>query len=373
MKDLTHPSQHRTWVEIDLSAIAGNVRLFREAVGAGCQVMPSVAANACGHGIVQASRAALSGGASRLAVATCREGQTLREAGIGVPVQMVGACLPEEVETAIRYNLTISLHDLDTARLAAVTASRAGRAVPVHMEIDCGGGSLGFSPGNAPAAAREIAGLPGLVFEGVGTHLAEATGSDGNPLQLKDFTRICGELEAAGITGLLRHAAYSSGVPQYPETSLDMVRPGTGVFGFVSPGSPTLEAKLRPAMAWRAAIALLKDFSGVPGPRRVAVLPVGYADGYRRAIRENAQVLIRGRRARVVGSISMNHILVDVTGMDSLAPGTIATLMGEDRGARIDIHELAGWGGVTPAELTTGIGERVGRRYVGEWRPELTV
>ena len=364
MKELSHPSLHRTWVEIDLGAIIANVRYFRETVSAACQIMPSVMADAYGHGSVEVSRAALAGGATRLAVATCREGQTLREAGIGVPIQVLGASLPEEIETAVRYNLTLSLQDLETARLVAVTAMHHGRVAPVQIEIDTGERRLGFLPESAVAAACEIAGFPGMVFEGAFTRLAEASDRDRSLRQLGEFTRACHEIEDAGITGFMRHAANSASTLLHPESHLDLVRPGCGVLGFLPQTCAGLSSVLRPAMSWRAAIVLLKDFpSGDAPARRVAVLPVGYADGYQPEFSRRARVLIRGKRVPVVDAVSMDYTLVDVTGVDGLTPGTVATLMGEDRGERIGIQELSAWGEVTPSELTVGIGGRVGRQY----------
>ncbi len=377
MKELGHPSLHRTWVEIDLSAIADNVRYYRNLIGPGRLLMPAVKADAYGHGAEAAARAALAGGADRLAVATCLEGQILREAGIGVPIQVLGASLPEEVRTAVRYNLTLSLHELEIARLVSIEAALGNRVIPVQFKVDTGMGRLGILPENAVAAAREVSGLPGLRFEGVFMHFADAGDDAYSRFQLERFNLACSALERAGITDFIRHAANSAAALLYPEARFDMIRPGAGIYGYHSPGWLRREFPLRPALSWKSAVIQAKDYP--PGsslgssrtfttrrPTRIAVLPVGYADGYRREFSNRAEVLVRGRRAPVVGMVSMDYAMVDATHLEDILPGTVATLLGEDGGDRILPEELAEWGETIPYCLTAGLGKRVGRQYVGD-------
>lgn len=377
MKELPHPSLHRSWVEIDLSAIADNVRFYKELAGAKHMVMPAMKADAYGHGAAMAARAAIKGGAERLSVATCLEGQKLRESGIGVPIQVIGAAFPEEVKTAVKYNLTMSLHELDIARLIALEAVRGERIIPVHFKIDTGMGRLGILPENAVAAAREIFDLPGLRFEGVFMHFADSSDEAYSRFQIQRFQKACDELDNAGITGYVRHAANSSAALLYPEAIYDMIRPGSGVYGFQSPSWLSNEFPLRPAMSWRSAIIQLKDYP--PGsslgynrtfttrrPTRVAVLPVGYADGYRREFSNRAEVIIREQRAPVVGIISMDYTMVDVTDLPDLDTGAVATLLGVDGDERITLEEMAEWADTIPYCLTVGVGARVGRQFVGD-------
>ncbi len=376
MDELAHPSLHRTWVEIDLTAIADNVRAFSELVGPDCCVCPCVKANAFGHGAVPVAKAALAAGAERLAVATCLEGQTLREAGIGVPIQVLGALFPEEVETAVRYNLTFSLHDLYIARLAAIAAAKAGTIVPVHVKIDTGMGRLGILPENAVAAAREIFSYPGLRFEGVFMHFADASDEEYSLWQIERFRAACRNLEEAGVRGFLRHAASSSAIVMFPDAWFDMVRPGAGIYGYLAPARLRERISLRSAMSWYAAVIQVKDYP--PGanlgynrtfttkkPTRVAVIPVGYADGYRRECSNRAEALVKGRRARVVGMVSMDYAMLDVTDFPEVEIGTVATLLGSDGSQTISAEDLAEWGGTIPYTVTANLGERVGRLYRG--------
>ncbi|MDR1520825.1 MAG: alanine racemase [Planctomycetota bacterium] len=375
MRELPHPSRHRAWVEVDLQAIADNVGVFRRLAGSGRQVMPAVKADAYGHGAVAAARAALAGGADRLAVATCLEGQELREAGIGTPIQLLGALLPEEARAVVRLNLIPSLHELDLARLISIEAVMAGRIVPVQMKIDSGMGRLGVLPEKAATTALEIASLPGLSLEGVFTHFADAADAAYSREQLARFNAASAGIEAAGVTGFLRHAASTTAALLYPESFFDMIRPGAGVYGYASPDGLARDAALRPALAWRSLVIQIKNYPPAANlgynrtfttrrPTRVALLPVGYADGYRREFSNRALVIINGKRVPVLGMVSMDYAMADVTDLEDVAPGAVATLLGEDGAERITAEELAAWGGTIPYCLTSGIGPRVARVYM---------
>ncbi len=247
--------------------------------------------------------------------------------------------------------------------------------MPVHLKIDTGMGRLGILPEQAVEAAQEIAGLPNLHLEGVFMHFAEPDDTDYSRLQIARFAAACDALEAAGVSGFLRHAAGSAAAVLYPEAHFDMVRPGSAVYGYLSPGWLREKFPLLPAMHWRSAVIQVKDYP--PGsalgynrtfttarPTRIAVLPVGYADGYDRAFSNRAQALVRGRRVPVVGMVSMDYTMIDVTGIEGVRPGTVATLMGEDGGQSIAAEELADWGGTIPYCVTCGVGKRVGRQYI---------
>lgn len=379
MELLSHPSQHRSWVEINVSAITGNTRRFKRLVPRDTAVMPAVKADAYGHGAIQAARAALAGGATRLAVATCQEGQSLRESGIGVPIQILGASLPEEVDAAVKFNLTPSLHNIEIAELFAVAAHSRQRVVPIHVKIDTGMGRLGILPQNAAAAAREIASLPNLHLEGVFMHFADPGDIDYSKEQIRRFNSACENLRRAGVAHFLKHAASAAGAVLHPDAHFDIIRPGSGIYGYLLPVGLAAGFPLEPAMAWRSAVIQIKDYPAGQNlgychtfttrrPTRVAVLPVGYADGYRREFSNRAQVLIRGRRAPVVGMVSMDYSMVDVTELEEFEVGTVATLLGPDRGDCIGAGELAEWGCTIPYCITTGIGPRVGRLFVSEWK-----
>ncbi|MDR0362787.1 MAG: alanine racemase [Planctomycetota bacterium] len=375
MRGLTHPSRHRSWLEIDLSALARNIRAFRRLIGPGRMLLACLKADAYGHGAEMSAKTAAAAGADRIGVATILEGERLRAAGVGVPIQVLGASFPEEIRAAVQYNLTLSLHDGDMAGLVAVEAAHLGRTVPVHLKIDSGMGRLGVLPENAVRVAGEIVAMPGLRLEGVFTHFADAADPEYSREQIRRFNAACADLESAGVTGLIRHAASSSAAILLPESRFDMVRIGAGVYGYLAPRSLQEVFPLDPVMIWRSPIIHLKDYP--PGaslgynmtfttsrPTRIAVLPIGYADGYRRGYSNRAEVLIRGRRAPVVGLVSMDYTLVDVTGLDDLDIGCEATLLGPSGGGMITPEELAEWGDTIPYCVTTALGSRLERVYL---------
>ena len=400
---LPHPSHHRSWIEVDLSAIADNTRAMLAHCPAGTRLTAVIKADAYGHGAVATAKTVLSAGASRLAVATCLEGQELRRAGVAAPIQILGATLPEEVELAVSANLVVSAHEPAIAQLASLAANRLGATATVHLKIDTGMGRLGILPDDALPVAREISRLPSLRFEGVFMHFADPADLAYSRQQLAVFEEVARGLEEAGLgnasvaeahrppssaaarkkgrktataTGrLIRHAASSGAALLHPEASLDAIRPGCALYGFTSPAWVKHGIGLRPALAWRSTVAQIKDYP--PGlslgynrsftttrPTRVAVLPVGYADGYSRSFSNKSDVLLRGRRVSLVGIVSMDYIMADITGMDDIAVGTVATLIGEDNGQRITLEELAERGDTIPYCIATSLGRRPGRGYV---------
>jgi len=380
--ELKHPSLHRTWVEVDLDAIEANLHAFQALVGPQTRILAPVKADAYGHGAVPTARALLRAGAARLAVATAAEGAELRQGGIAAPIQVLGALLPEEVEEAVAHGLTLSLHELDLARLASLAAADLNRTASVHLKIDTGMGRLGILPADAGRAAAEIARYPHLRLEGVFMHFAEAADEAYSREQIRRFEEALAVLDAAGVQGLLRHAANSTAAILYPESRYDFIRPGLGLYGMHDPAWTADRLPLRPALTWKCLVIQVKDYP--PGhslgynrtftttrPTRVAVLPLGYADGYQRAYSNRADVLIHGRRARVVGMVSMDYAMADVTGLDNVTVGTDVTLLGADGDERIPAEELAALGGdVIPYEITTRIGPRVGRCHVRHARPD---
>ena len=372
---LQHPSHHRSWIEVDLSALGRNVRRFCDLVADGIEVMPCVKADAYGHGAIATSRAAVMAGASRLVVATSQEGEELRAAGIEVPIHILGASLPEEVPRAIEENLTLSIHETEIARLVSLAAVKHQRQVPVHLKIDTGMGRLGILPEDVVAAAREIAHLPGLQLTGAFMHFADAGDEAYSVAQLARFKDACDALEGDGLQLPLCHAANSAAAVLYPDSHFQMIRPGAGIYGYHCPGWLQKRFPVEAVLSWRCVVVQLKDYP--PGkslgynrtfttrrPTRVAVLPVGYGDGYLRSFSNRADVLIHGERAPVVGMISMDYAMVDVTDLSGVEVGSHVTLIGQDGEGQISVEELAEHADTIPYCITTGLGRRPGRCYI---------
>lgn len=373
-----HPSLNRSWVEINLDAVMENVRKFKNLVGSNVEIMHAVKANGYGHGAVEISRAALSAGASRLGVGNCHEGEELRASGIAAPIQVLGALLPEEVEDAVEANLTLSIHDIDIARLISLAAVRQEKQTKVHIKIDTGMGRLGILPEDIEETLAEIKTFPGLDIEGIFTHFSEAEDKEYSLSQISLFSEVTERLAKKGFNFFLKHAANTTAAVLFPQSHYDMIRPGIGIYGMHSLSRLNREFPLRPVLTWRCLVVQIKDYPEgcflgynrtfkTKRRSRVAILPIGYADGYRRGFSNKADVLIAGKRCPVIGSVSMDYTMVDVTELDenNICVGSTATLLGQDNEENISAEELSSLlPDAIPYEITSCIGDRVGGMFV---------
>ena len=367
-----HPVRHRpTVVEVDLEAIRHNVRRLKPA---GAELMAVVKADAYGHGDVPVARAALEAGATWLGVALVEEGLALREAGISARILVLSE-LPRGAEAeAVRADLTPTVYTEEGVEALAREARAAGRALPVHVKLDTGMHRVGLWP---PERAVELCRLVverGLELEGLWTHFASAESDEPTTLaQLERFLRAAEAVREAGLRPRLLHAANSAATIRFPKAHLDFVRPGAAVYGLAA--GPGLAEGLRPAMTLRSRVSFVKRLEA--GERLsyghryrlerdawVATVPVGYADGYPRALSGKADVLIRGRRHRVAGTVTMDQLLVDC-GEEPVAPGDEVVLLGAQGSERITAEELAEHAGTIGYEIVTAISARVPREHVG--------
>jgi alanine racemase len=364
-----------TWLRVDLDAIAGNVRLLRAA--AGVPLMVVLKADGYGHGAVRVARAALGAGASALAVATFGEGRALRERGIAAPVLVLGYLPPWQAEEALRLGLDCAVYDDEGADALAAAGAALGTPARVHLKVDTGMARLGLRPAEAGPFLARLRGLPGLEVAGIYTHFASADAADLSfaRRQLAAFTGLLAELAAAGLRPPLAHAANSAAALRLPEARLDMARPGIACYGLAPGPDAPLPPGFRPALSFHSEVAQVKahpagtpiSYGGVyvtPGPAVIATIPAGYADGVRRspAWRE---VLVRGRRAPVVGRIAMDYLMADVSAIPGVRRGDAVVLIGSQGDETIGADEVAGWLGTISYEIVAGILPRVPRE-VGE-------
>lgn len=371
-----------SWVEVDLEAIAHNVRALRRAVGPRTSVLAVVKANAYGHGAAPVARAALAAGAAGCAVANLSEALALRRAGIPGLILVIGHTPGELAAEALAHEVTATVFDLATARAFSAAALAAGRPARVHVKVDTGMGRLGALPADAGALLESLAGLPGVVVDGLFTHFSCADCDDGYTReQLACFLPIA----LRHGQGRLVHAANSAGALAYPEARFDAVRAGLAMYGMnpfaparCAPGGRALPAldDLRPALAWKARLSQVKalpDGHGVSygatyrcaGERRVAAAPVGYGDGFRRGPQHAGYVLVRGARAPILGRVCMDQVIVDVTEVPGAQAGDEVVLLGAQGGERITAEDVAERTGTINYEVTTAITARPERRYVG--------
>lgn len=356
---------------IDLEQLRQNVRLIRSAVPDSAMLLAVVKADAYGHGAVQVARTALEAGASFLAVAQPWEGVQLREAGILAPILVLGAALPADGKTAIQYDLTLTVSSAEAVRSLAAAVNGTG-CVSVHLKLDTGMCRIGArTEAEVQDVLHALAASPQVRMTGVFTHFADADGNDVTftQKQLERFRALCSLLP----DDIVRHCANSAAIHRLmPEAAFDMVRMGISMYGY-----PPVETNLpvKPFLTWRTHVTHVKDIQAgdtvsygrtfrAEHPMRIATLACGYGDGYHRASSDQAEVLIHGRRVRVIGRICMDQMMADVTDVDNVRPGDTATLLGTDGEATITAEDIARWAGTISYEVLLAATGRVHRVWL---------
>ena len=366
------PIVSRTWAEIDPDALRHNAAAVRAHVGAGVQLMAVVKANAYGHGFGPVVRA-LAGRVEMFGVANVREAAEVRGHAAGAPVFILGPALPEERPEIVARRFVPSISSVEEARAFAALAG--AEPLAVHLKIDTGMGRTGVWESEAVAAAREILALRGVRITGLASHLPVADEDDAfTREQLARFHATVAELRALGLAQPVVHVENSAGLIGFPAQAGDMVRAGLMLYG--SAPRPEFQPRLRAAMTWKTRIALLRTAPAGHGisygrtfkttrPTRVATLAVGYADGYRRHLSgRGAQVLIGGQRCPVLGRVTMDQIVADVTALPAVEVGDDVVLIGRQGAEEILAAELAEKARTIAWEIFTGIGWRVKRIYL---------
>jgi alanine racemase len=372
---------YRCWAEIDLAALRGNLAWIRHRVGPQKKIITVVKADAYGHGLKQIAALLMQSGTDIFGVANLVEAQAIRSVGRGWPVLMLGACLPQEVELAVRDGVMPTISSLAEARAFDAAAARQKKIADVQVKVDTGMGRLGVAVADANSLLKRMKSLRHLSVTGLYTHFASAE-DDAifSREQRRRFDSVIERLRAEKILPPLIHAQNSAALLHEPDDSPNVVRPGLLVYGIVPPGRRRLnkvsDSHLVPALSLKCRVSLVKEIPrGTPlsyggtfvAPRtmRVATLTAGYGDGFPRAASNRAEVLLRGRRCRVLGRVTMDQMLVDVSRITTLRSGDEAVLIGKQGREEITATELAAWCGTVPWEILTGITYRVPRVYRG--------
>lgn len=364
----------RTWAEISLENIKHNVKAIKRVLPDGTRFLGVVKADAYGHGAVPVAKAILEAGGDYLAVACIAEAQELREAGIAAPILILGITPPEFAVELAKLDVTQSVSSLSYAKALSEALDRPLRC---HMKLDSGMGRIGFGCKNGCTedmlAALE---LPNLDFEGIFTHFAvsDCPEEDFTAEQYRRFISTVEQLESRrGRRFAIRHCANSGAVINFREYSLDMVRPGLMTYGMY-PAAETGGIELLPAMSLKSRIYAINEFEAgdsisygrifvADSNMKVAVIPVGYADGISRSLSGKLEILVRGKRCRQIGRICMDMCMVDVTGIEC-SEGDIVTLIGRDGDECIAAEELAEMQGSINYEVTCDVAPRVPRVYM---------
>ena len=373
----------RYWAEVDLGVAKENYNIIRSRLCESTKLCCVVKANAYGHGALPMANLYQSLGADFFAVANIDEAIGLRQGGIVRPILILGYTPPEYARTLAENSISQTVFSLDYAEELGAFASAAGATVKAHIKLDTGMGRIGFSYkseadsealGEIISACRQ----KGLEPEGIFTHFSVADEGDGGreytKRQFDLFMSACGQLESEGITFKLRHASNSAAAIDFPEYQLDMVRAGIVLYGLMPSNRLSLEG-IRPVLSLRSVISFVKechagerisyggDFVTEEG-MRIATVPGGYADGYRRIpAGKEGFVLVGGRRARITGRVCMDQFMIDASELEGIKRGDRVTVLGEDCGEVISADDIAALWGTINYEVLCGIGERVPRIY----------
>jgi len=374
-----------TWAAVSLSALRQNLRTVQKHVGAGVTVCAVVKADAYGHGAVECSRALETEGAKWLGVTSLDEAIPLREAGIEARILLMTGFWRGEESEIVRLGLTPTVWEpwhIESVEKAAAALHVARH--PVHLKVDTGMGRLGVSLDGLPAVLAALKTAKHLVPEGVSTHLASSEIMDAPSVadQQRRFEEAERMLRSAGLEPSFVHMANTGAVISRRETWNNMVRPGVALYGYYLPfqragrevSGGTLRLPVKPVLTWKTRILSLRDFAadqalGYGGtyvtraPAHVAVLPVGYADGYNRQLSNRGRVIVREHYAPIVGRISMDLTLVDVTGIPGISVGDEVILLGSQDSLSVDAQEHAELANSSPYEILCNISKRVPRKY----------
>lgn len=372
------------WVEVNLQAIAHNARRLAQ-IAAPAELMAMVKANAYGHGAIPCAQAALHGGAKWLGVYTIGEGIELRQAGITAPILVVGPTMPELARAGVEHNLTLTIFSMDGAQAISDAAREFNTRARVHIKVDTGMARLGVFSEHALDFARAVHELPNIEIDGVFTHFAMADTPDafgikgwGNAYtqqQLEKFRGVIASLETAGIAPRYRHCANSPAAVHLAEARFNLVRAGILLYGLdPSPEMPR-PSDFIPALSFKTKIALIKQVPAgtyvsygctfrAERPTRLAVIMIGYADGFRRKPTNYGEVLIHGKRAPIAGRVCMDQTMIDVTDIDDVQVGDEVVLIGRQGPAEISAEEVGEKLGTNNYETIATISARLERRYV---------
>ena len=364
------------WIEIDLSAIQHNLRQVRRLVGPRTQILAVVKANAYGHGLAPVAEALVGSKTDLLGVASVLEGVALRQHGLNSKILVLGQLLPEEAPLVVRHQLTQAVGDFNAASALNRAAGQQKKTAGIHLKIDTGMGRYGVWHEEVLSLVRRLVQLPGLRIEGTFTHLATAgQDSEAAQEQMLRFSQVLARLHRGKLPAGLRHVANSVGLLKFPAARQDLVRTGLLLYGCSPIKGGNLPLRLKAALTLKSRIRFLKAIPAGQSvsygatfranrPTKVATIPVGYAHGYTRALSNRAELLVRGVKAPVIGKITMEDLMCDVTDIPGVQVGDEVVLIGRQGSRRITAEELAAHARTIPYEILAGLSPSIPRVYL---------
>ena len=365
-----------TWAEIDVDAISNNVSAYRGHVGPRVEIIAVVKANAYGHGAAQVGRVALESGATRLAVHRLAEGIQLRQAGIKASILVMGYTPPGGARLILEWRLTSSITTWEFAQVLSDQAVGLGMRAPVHVKVDTGMNRYGLLSSEAVGFISELHKLQGIEIEGLFTHFATADWEEPFYIhqQLAEFNGLLGSIRNEGIDIPIIHAANSAAAMHYPEAHYSAIRPGVALYGLEPSSEWHPPFEIYPALSLKSRISRLHTVKAGEGIGYghtyvaqnsivAALVPVGYGDGYHRVLSNKGCVLVRGQRAPIIGRVSMDQLVVDVSRIGGIQLNDEVVLIGMQGGERIRAEEVASLAGTINYEVTTSLLPRVLRVY----------
>ena len=367
-----------TRAEVDLSAIQYNINQVARKVGPNVRVLGVMKANAYGHGLVPAARAALNAGVSYMGVALADEGIELRQ-HTSTPILVFSPPFEDSLESYVRFDLDATITSVETAHALNAVARTAHKKARVQIEIDTGMGRIGFLPEVALDAVRAVANLDSLEIVGVYSHFAtsDETNKEFARRQLLAFKKIVAAVKDMGLTRILFHIANSGAILDMPDSYFDMVRPGIMTYGYYPSLETSESVDIRQALSLKSSVALIKTLKAgtsvsygrryfTKKDNRVAVIPIGYGDGFTRLLTGKASVLIKGKRYPIIGTITMDHVMIDVGGDYEVQHGDEVVLIGKSGEESISAWDLASSFGTIPYEVLCMLNNRVPRIYTNQ-------
>jgi len=371
-----------TWVEVDLDRFRRNLAAIQAAIGSRCRILLVVKADAYGHGAVEIARCAVDAGVAMLGVATLHEGIELRAAGIDLPIVILSPGLHSEIDEILENRLTPCVGNLDFADLLSERSAQRQVRTRVHVEVDTGMGRTGVAAEDAVSFIERVVGHANLTLEGVFTHFPDADSGrvDVTEEQVRRYEEVIRALSLRKIDVPIRHAANSAGILSVRDSHLDLVRPGILAYGFYPTREAPRSISVEGIMTFKTRVVQIRDIA--PGQfisygrtyrtstwSRIGVLAVGYGHGYPWALGNRGEVLVRGRRAPIVGRVTMDLTMVDLSAIPDVEREDEVVLWGEQRGAAIELNEVAERAQTIPYDLLCNMGKRVVRVFLSEGKP----